>query len=35
VTPDMEKAVNAARADIVAGKLKVVDYRAGNSCPVQ
>ena len=35
VSADMEKAVNAARADIVSGKLKVVDYRAGNSCPVQ
>jgi basic membrane protein A len=35
VSADMEKAVTAARADIVAGKLKVVDYRAGNSCPAQ
>jgi basic membrane protein A len=35
VSADMEKAVAAARADIVSGKLKVVDYRAGNSCPVQ
>jgi basic membrane protein A len=34
VTPEMEKRVNAARADIIKGKIKVVDYRAGSSCPV-
>ena len=33
VTPDIEKRVNAAKADIVAGKIKVVDYRAAGSCP--
>ena len=30
----MEKRVNAARADIISGKIKVVDYRAANSCPI-
>jgi len=34
VSPDMEKRVNAARADIISGKIKVVDYRAANRCPV-
>jgi basic membrane protein A len=34
VTPAMEKRVNAAKADIVSGKIKVVDYRAGSSCPI-
>lgn len=34
VSSDMEKRVNAARADIVSGKIKVVDYRAANSCPI-
>jgi basic membrane protein A len=34
VTPDMEKRVNAAKADIIKGKIKVVDYRAGSSCPL-
>jgi basic membrane protein A len=33
VTPEMEKRVNAARTDIINGKIKVVDYRAGSSCP--
>ncbi|OWY40514.1 BMP family ABC transporter substrate-binding protein [Xenophilus sp. AP218F] len=35
ITPEMEKKINAAKADIVSGKIKVVDYRANNSCPVQ
>lgn len=35
ITPDMEKRINAARKDIIAGKIKVVDYRSKNSCPVQ
>jgi len=35
VSADNEKKVNAAMADIVAGKIKVVDYRAGNTCPVK
>jgi basic membrane protein A len=34
VTAAMEKRVNAAKADIVSGKIKVVDYRAGSSCPI-
>jgi basic membrane protein A len=29
----MEKRVNAAKADIISGKIKVVDYRAAGSCP--
>ncbi|HEX8477967.1 MAG TPA: BMP family ABC transporter substrate-binding protein [Telluria sp.] len=33
VTADMEKRVNAARADIISGKVKVIDYRAANRCP--
>jgi len=33
VTPDIEKRVNAARTDIIAGKIKVVDYRTAGSCP--
>jgi basic membrane protein A len=34
VPPAMEKRVNAARTDIINGKIKVIDYRAGSSCPV-
>ncbi|HWJ96270.1 MAG TPA: BMP family ABC transporter substrate-binding protein [Telluria sp.] len=34
VSADIEKRVNAAKADIVSGKIKVVDYRAGSSCPL-
>ncbi|QJD99173.1 BMP family ABC transporter substrate-binding protein [Massilia forsythiae] len=33
VPADIEKRVNAAKADIVGGKIKVVDYRAAGSCP--
>jgi basic membrane protein A len=29
----MEKRVNAAKADIISGKIKVVDYRTAGSCP--
>ncbi|MFK3738119.1 BMP family lipoprotein [Massilia sp. TN1-12] len=29
----MEQRVTAARADIISGKIKVVDYRAAGSCP--
>jgi basic membrane protein A len=29
----MEKRVNQAKADIISGKIKVVDYRATSSCP--
>ncbi|GHD74704.1 BMP family ABC transporter substrate-binding protein [Vogesella fluminis] len=35
ISKDMEARITQARKDIVAGKIKVVDYRAGNSCPVQ
>ncbi|WP_036664903.1 BMP family lipoprotein [Paludibacterium yongneupense] len=34
VTAKVEKRLNAARDDIVAGRLKVVDYRTHNRCPV-
>ncbi|MDY0974146.1 BMP family ABC transporter substrate-binding protein [Massilia sp. CFBP9012] len=34
VTPEIEKRVNAVRTDIINGKIKVIDYRAGSSCPV-
>jgi basic membrane protein A len=33
VSADMEKRVNAAKADIISGKTKVVDYRAASTCP--
>ena len=32
VTPEMKKRVDAAKADIVAGKIKVADYMADNAC---
>jgi basic membrane protein A and related proteins len=32
VTPEMKKRVDAARADIVSGKIKVIDYMAANNC---
>ncbi len=34
ITADMKAKVDQAKAAIIAGKLSVVDYRAGNSCPV-
>ncbi|MGZ8355848.1 MAG: BMP family lipoprotein [Telluria sp.] len=34
VTPAIEKRVNEARTNIINGKIKVVDYRAANRCPV-
>ncbi|MDQ1813577.1 BMP family ABC transporter substrate-binding protein [Massilia sp. CCM 9210] len=34
VTPEIEKKVNEAKANIISGKVKVVDYRVGSSCPV-
>lgn len=34
VSADMEKRVNAAKQDIINGKVKVVDFREGNKCPV-
>ena len=32
VSPEMKKRVDAAKADIIAGKIKVIDYMASNSC---
>ncbi|WP_088283720.1 BMP family protein [Ideonella sp. A 288] len=32
VTADMKKRVDAAKADIIAGKIKVADYMADNAC---
>jgi basic membrane protein A len=32
VTPTMRQRVEAAKADIIAGKLKVIDYTAANAC---
>jgi len=32
VTAEMKKKVDAAKADIIAGKIKVIDYMAANSC---
>jgi basic membrane protein A len=32
VSADMKKKVDAAKADIIAGKLKVIDYMAANAC---
>ena len=34
ITPAMETRINQAKSDIVSGKVKVVDYREKNSCPV-
>ena len=34
VTPAMEKRINEAKANIISGKIKVVDYRAAGTCPV-
>jgi basic membrane protein A len=34
VTPEIEKRVNEAKTNIINGKIKVIDYRAANSCPV-
>jgi basic membrane protein A len=34
ITPEIEKRVLGARKDIIDGKVKVVDYRAANHCPV-
>lgn len=35
VTADMIAKVEAAKADIIAGKIKVHDYMSDNACPVQ
>ena len=32
VTPEMKAKVDAARADIISGKIKVTDYMAANKC---
>jgi basic membrane protein A len=32
VTADMKKKVDAAKADIVSGKIKVIDFMANNAC---
>jgi basic membrane protein A len=32
VSADMKKKVDAAKADIIVGKIQVVDYMAGNAC---
>ena len=32
VTADMKKKVDAAKADIIGGKIKVVDYMTANKC---
>ncbi|MES2295724.1 MAG: BMP family ABC transporter substrate-binding protein [Pseudomonadota bacterium] len=34
ITPEIEKKVNEAKSAIINGKIKVVDYRVGSSCPV-
>jgi len=34
VTPEMEKKVNEAKTNIINGKIKVIDYRVTNNCPV-
>ena len=31
-TPEMKKKLDAAQADIVAGRIKVADYMADNAC---
>ncbi|OOY19085.1 BMP family ABC transporter substrate-binding protein [Thioclava sp. DLFJ5-1] len=35
VTPEMEKAVEQAKADIASGKIEVHDYMSDDSCPVE
>ncbi len=32
VTPEMRRRVDAARADIIAGRISVIDYTAANAC---
>ena len=34
VSADMEKRVNQAKANIISGKILVVDYRAASTCPL-
>ena len=33
ITPEMKSAIEAASADIIAGKISVHDYRSDNTCP--
>jgi basic membrane protein A len=35
ITPEMTAAVDKAKADIIAGTIKVHDYTEDNTCPVQ
>lgn len=35
VSPAMEKQINQARQTIIAGKIKVADYRVSNRCPLK
>ncbi|SCK27202.1 BMP family protein [Vogesella sp. LIG4] len=35
ISKAMEGKINQAKKDIISGKVKVVDYRAANSCPVK
>jgi len=35
ITPEMEDRINTARDDIIAGKIKVVEYRTDNTCPMK
>ncbi len=35
ITPGMEQRIKQARADIIAGKIRVTDFRTDNSCPVK
>ena len=32
ITPEMKAKVDAAKADIISGKITVVDYMSNNSC---
>jgi basic membrane protein A len=32
ISPDVKKKVDAAKADVIAGKIKVADYMADNAC---
>lgn len=34
ISAEMEKKINDAKAQIIGGKISVVDFRANNSCPV-
>jgi basic membrane protein A len=33
VTPEMQKAADQAKEDIISGKIKVHDYMSDNACP--